>query len=153
MIRRPPRSTLFPYTTLFRSLVVAMEEAGLELLAAGEVAAHGQPAIHYRQTDVVAHDREKAFVEAPPDEIGIGVDLTLRRLHAEPAFGWWAVAERRHEVVRRRHHRRGARHAKRRERGHDGALAGEGAYQSAIGAAQLGQLMAMADEAMPIDET
>src|SRR2546430_4263774 len=25
MIRRPPRSTLFPYTTLFRSLGVAME--------------------------------------------------------------------------------------------------------------------------------
>src|SRR2546429_2103479 len=25
MIRRPPRSTLFPYTTLFRSLVVAPE--------------------------------------------------------------------------------------------------------------------------------
>src|SRR2546429_4447925 len=25
MIRRPPRSTLFPYTTLFRSLVVAAE--------------------------------------------------------------------------------------------------------------------------------
>src|SRR5258708_10192457 len=29
MIRRPPRSTLFPYTTLFRSLVLAaQEEAG-----------------------------------------------------------------------------------------------------------------------------
>src|SRR3712207_7971383 len=26
MIRRPPRSTLFPYTTLFRSQVLAMEE-------------------------------------------------------------------------------------------------------------------------------
>src|SRR5258707_12050135 len=25
MIRRPPRSTLFPYTTLFRSLVVCVE--------------------------------------------------------------------------------------------------------------------------------
>src|SRR5256885_11578050 len=26
MIRRPPRSTLFPYTTLFRSLCVRLEE-------------------------------------------------------------------------------------------------------------------------------
>src|SRR2546430_12909281 len=26
MIRRPPRSTLFPYTTLFRSLAVALTE-------------------------------------------------------------------------------------------------------------------------------
>src|SRR2546430_11604903 len=30
MIRRPPRSTLFPYTTLFRSLVVGVD--GLERL-------------------------------------------------------------------------------------------------------------------------
>src|SRR3712207_8070416 len=28
MIRRPPRSTLFPYTTLFRSLVVGAAEGG-----------------------------------------------------------------------------------------------------------------------------
>src|SRR3712207_8805167 len=29
MIRRPPRSTLFPYTTLFRSLSVAADLAGM----------------------------------------------------------------------------------------------------------------------------
>src|SRR3712207_8137406 len=40
MIRRPPRSTLFPYTTLFRSALSQADEqglltgAGLELLAA-----------------------------------------------------------------------------------------------------------------------
>src|SRR3712207_8633000 len=28
MIRRPPRSTLFPYTTLFRSRLLRCEEAG-----------------------------------------------------------------------------------------------------------------------------
>src|SRR2546426_9275942 len=28
MIRRPPRSTLFPYTTLFRSLGVALQRLG-----------------------------------------------------------------------------------------------------------------------------
>src|SRR3989442_6091937 len=28
MIRRPPRSTLFPYTTLFRSRIVAPKESG-----------------------------------------------------------------------------------------------------------------------------
>src|SRR5258708_25542772 len=35
MIRRPPRSTLFPYTTLFRSLEQARERAVGEDLAAG----------------------------------------------------------------------------------------------------------------------
>src|SRR3712207_8723083 len=37
MIRRPPRSTLFPYTTLFRSLV-GLEERGDLVLVAVEVA-------------------------------------------------------------------------------------------------------------------
>src|SRR5260221_10970110 len=30
MIRRPPRSTLFPYTTLFRSVVVAQQHLVIE---------------------------------------------------------------------------------------------------------------------------
>src|SRR2546422_6703537 len=29
MIRRPPRSTLFPYTTLFRSFVVELNDEGI----------------------------------------------------------------------------------------------------------------------------
>src|SRR3712207_7005616 len=42
MIRRPPRSTLFPYTTLFRSSVATSLDVpeSLELLALGEVVAH-----------------------------------------------------------------------------------------------------------------
>src|SRR3712207_7507070 len=40
MIRRPPRSTLFPYTTLFRSRVAPRDEVGVEVrdvpLAVGE---------------------------------------------------------------------------------------------------------------------
>src|SRR5258706_12884346 len=30
MIRRPPRSTLFPYTTLFRSWEIVLREAGID---------------------------------------------------------------------------------------------------------------------------
>src|SRR3712207_7997583 len=44
MIRRPPRSTLFPYTTLFRSLVVVAGDHVLDvahLLAAVVVDVHG----------------------------------------------------------------------------------------------------------------
>src|SRR3989449_7990780 len=37
MIRRPPRSTLFPYTTLFRSLVEAAEGGFLFLDEIGDV--------------------------------------------------------------------------------------------------------------------
>src|SRR3989442_6646780 len=42
MIRRPPRSTLFPYTTLFRSHLAAGERAGHLLEALGEP---GEPAL------------------------------------------------------------------------------------------------------------
>src|SRR2546422_10609434 len=37
MIRRPPRSTLFPYTTLFRSLVAPLELDPIEVSRAGGV--------------------------------------------------------------------------------------------------------------------
>src|SRR2546427_2628712 len=40
MIRRPPRSTLFPYTTLFRSLV--REDAFLECPLGAPLALHGK---------------------------------------------------------------------------------------------------------------
>src|SRR5258708_22252818 len=53
MIRRPPRSTLFPYTTLFRSGsadgVAALEEAGAggaDLLADAGFVAHGRSEEH-----------------------------------------------------------------------------------------------------------
>src|SRR5256885_7635528 len=36
MIRRPPRSTLFPYTTLFRSLVLPQRRAGAGAHRAGD---------------------------------------------------------------------------------------------------------------------
>src|SRR2546427_10852802 len=45
MIRRPPRSTLFPYTTLFRSLAVAVD-------------------LHLQHADRVEHGRQLALVDA-----------------------------------------------------------------------------------------
>src|SRR2546422_7816936 len=43
MIRRPPRSTLFPYTTLFRSLALA--QRGVGWLALGAVHHRGSGAL------------------------------------------------------------------------------------------------------------
>src|SRR5205807_10627626 len=37
MIRRPPRSTLFPYTTLFRSRRMAPDRVAKERIGAGEI--------------------------------------------------------------------------------------------------------------------
>src|SRR3712207_8913698 len=67
MIRRPPRSTLFPYTTLFRSTLVNDVSASLwEVAAAGKagwVAVHmqGEPRTMQdapRYDDVVAEVRD-----------------------------------------------------------------------------------------------
>src|SRR5256885_8672654 len=40
MIRRPPRSTLFPYTTLFRSMIVIQELAKVDASHGLTVSAH-----------------------------------------------------------------------------------------------------------------
>src|SRR3989449_9557234 len=67
MIRRPPRSTLFPYTTLFRSLC----ESG----TAAVVLTVGGPGV--RPTDVVPEvTREVAEKEIP----GIGEAMRLESL-------------------------------------------------------------------------
>src|SRR2546425_6232904 len=42
MIRRPPRSTLFPYTTLFRSLAQELFDGAAQRRSAVVVAHHGQ---------------------------------------------------------------------------------------------------------------
>src|SRR2546425_2638021 len=59
MIRRPPRSTLFPYTTLFRSLALVVHgERGVRRRIAGERRErHGRSA-RARQIDVVKRSEE-----------------------------------------------------------------------------------------------
>src|SRR3712207_6885749 len=46
MIRRPPRSTLFPYTTLFRSAVHQPVQQAEQLLQVGQVQAPGDLVEH-----------------------------------------------------------------------------------------------------------
>src|SRR5437763_13275225 len=65
MIRRPPRSTLFPYTTLFRSVNVAVfasaehqmpdHIAGIRQIRQQQLAAGAQVGIAARFSDLVGH--------------------------------------------------------------------------------------------------
>src|SRR5687768_18174030 len=56
MLRRPPRSTLFPYTTLFRSVAVVLQNHRVVARAArhGEAVAHGPAAVRARRLVLVA---------------------------------------------------------------------------------------------------
>src|SRR2546430_10362199 len=57
MIRRPPRSTLFPYTTLFRSLAPFADDVALLLRQlVGAVRRHVEPRV-LRHIDDVLDDR------------------------------------------------------------------------------------------------
>src|SRR3989441_12837236 len=74
MIRRPPRSTLFPYTTLFRSRRGGAAAPSFLLLAgrgAGVLCALQRRALHL----VRVHGRERGVVE-------------LARANADHAFDW-----------------------------------------------------------------
>src|SRR3712207_7795809 len=61
MIRRPPRSTLFPYTTLFRSL----QHIGEQALASAQALAYA-PALPPRTSDRVWSDVLGAFLVVYP---------------------------------------------------------------------------------------
>src|SRR3712207_8826868 len=71
MIRRPPRSTLFPYTTLFRSLGEEGEEVGLgdAFLGHRVALAEGEGAILLDRVEVDRDAPRRAdFVLAPRSE-------------------------------------------------------------------------------------
>src|SRR2546422_6996511 len=60
MIRRPPRSTLFPYTTLFRSRADAAQRDALSRRMRRETArATEQTERGHLPQDIVGHDRDR----------------------------------------------------------------------------------------------
>src|SRR2546422_2511922 len=82
MIRRPPRSTLFPYTTLFRSLV-GMPETG----SRGGPAACEPPFIeelcrlgHQVEEEVYAHSESESRSEEHTSELQSRLHLVCRLL-------------------------------------------------------------------------
>src|SRR3712207_8970658 len=70
MIRRPPRSTLFPYTTLFRSSFG---------VGPGPIPG-GEPPVAEVPADVPAGVQEPTTVRVPPEDL----DTTIRALEGGP---------------------------------------------------------------------
>src|SRR3712207_9594234 len=102
MIRRPPRSTLFPYTTLFRSEDVLLRRALVELLVAPRRVLqrdhlgvdrlrdlHPVVQDRHHQLAVVAHDRALAGGERV--RLGPAQDRKSTRLNSSHANISYAV--------------------------------------------------------------
>src|SRR2546421_9451651 len=96
MIRRPPRSTLFPYTTLFRSRVTllgTLEARTAELTAlahryadtAMPARTHGQPAspttLGKELANFVARDRKSTRLNSSHDQISYAVFCLKKKKH------------------------------------------------------------------------
>src|SRR5256885_9261079 len=80
MIRRPPRSTLFPYTTLFRSTVVAgqdVTERRAQLTARIKEVVEAHPEVH-KGVDVELSDRHRS--EEHTSELQSPCNLVCRLL-------------------------------------------------------------------------
>src|SRR3712207_7994404 len=85
MIRRPPRSTLFPYTTLFRSEdVVFGVEAGRGLR---RLEVEGEPLLHAAHPGALRQIEEEREVE----DDGRGEDRKSTRLNSSHANISYAV--------------------------------------------------------------
>src|SRR5256885_2739136 len=69
MIRRPPRSTLFPYTTLFRSLAFnrAVDTAAAEEVAKLFVECIAAPGFADRAKEIFAARKNLRLLELPAD--------------------------------------------------------------------------------------
>src|SRR3712207_7310727 len=67
MIRRPPRSTLFPYTTLFRSYRDLAEFNRAELMVAPALQTEGK---HLQSAQGIGMGARGASTPAPPDANG-----------------------------------------------------------------------------------
>src|SRR2546426_2013215 len=82
MIRRPPRSTLFPYTTLFRSLALHLDDAGAAVAVGPQRARVAQ----VRDRDAVPARRLDDQLVGPSDH-GLAVELELDRHHRHLLLG------------------------------------------------------------------
>src|SRR2546430_12918170 len=91
MIRRPPRSTLFPYTTLFRSGIAVVRGAAV---VRGREAAPAQGAARRRACCHAGSDRKSTRLKSRHSQKSyavfclkkkkISTHVVLRRLHAPP---------------------------------------------------------------------
>src|SRR3712207_8969189 len=88
MIRRPPRSTLFPYTTLFRSVTLVTDSINAGSLFGGVGTAMVLGALLARRLDA---DLRLVTLTEPPEAGNLGADRKSTRLNSSHANISYAV--------------------------------------------------------------
>src|SRR3989442_4335140 len=87
MIRRPPRSTLFPYTTLFRSLLSAVENIHLTLatreLTSASAQSFAENLRHLPDQEKLHRDRKSTRLNSSHVRISYAV-FCLKKKKIEP---------------------------------------------------------------------
>src|SRR2546430_12854423 len=102
MIRRPPRSTLFPYTTLFRSV----EQGSADTIAIRDHLLHGGPAIwHVRMVVAAGGIRSEEHTSELQSQSNLVCRLLLEKKNSWRAVTMivltsWPVTHRRTSVLR-----------------------------------------------------
>src|SRR3712207_8007048 len=93
MIRRPPRSTLFPYTTLFRSLAEVARRAGVALDPKVFTIGFARRAATYKRADLIfsnlnrLRDRKSTRLNSSHANISYAVFcLKKKRTHVTTPF-------------------------------------------------------------------
>src|SRR2546430_12401360 len=92
MIRRPPRSTLFPYTTLFRSVGAGVHHAAAEPQRVEIVADV------VMMMDVVARAGERVEVAAAQDAGGDRKSTRLNSSHSQISYAVFCLKKKKHSV-------------------------------------------------------
>src|SRR2546430_3131059 len=96
MIRRPPRSTLFPYTTLFRS---AAERAG-EIVAVIGVAGNGQAELAAR----AAAEGRGRVARIPEDRTRDRKSTRLNSSHSQISYAVFCLKKKKKTKTELHHH-------------------------------------------------
>src|SRR3712207_7357768 len=84
MIRRPPRSTLFPYTTLFRSDVVEQPVRAAQPAAADRAVAAGLPVVGGEPRRDAARDRKSTRLNSSHANISYAVFCLKKNIIYDP---------------------------------------------------------------------
>src|SRR5258708_21188727 len=81
MIRRPPRSTLFPYTTLFRSGLVTAQIEGLSLADCGRLATAFSVGVIAQASTISQRSEEHTSELQSPDHLVCRLLLEKKKKH------------------------------------------------------------------------